>query len=32
MPLQNYRSLFRDDTALPLPPGRVRMTFFGTTT
>ena len=32
MPLKNYRCLFRDDTALPLPPGRVRMTFFGTTT
>ncbi len=32
MPLKAYRRLFRDDTALPLPPGRVRMTFFGTTT
>ena len=32
MPLKAYRRLFRDDTALPLPGGRVRMTFFGTTT
>lgn len=32
MPLNVDRSLFRDDTALPLPPGGVRMTFFGTTT
>ena len=32
MSWNDYRPLFRDDSARPLPPGGVRMTFFGTTT
>lgn len=32
MPLNGFRALFCDDTTQPLPPGGVRMTFFGTTT
>lgn len=32
MSLKPYRSLFTDRSGEPLPPGGVRMTFFGTTT
>lgn len=32
MSFENYRRLFRDDSAVPGAPGQIRLTFFGTTT